>query len=277
MSKVSAADVKALRDRTGLPFKDCSAALAETNGDIEKAVEYLRTKNVGLQDKFSSREAGEGRIGVFIDPTTKNAAIVEVRCETAPVTKNDAFQAMVTEIAQVAANSAVTTVEQLNGEKLLSDPKLTVQGKVAELIGLIRENMRVARFARVNGTVGSYVHHDGTLGVLVVVEGTPTDPQVLKDVCMHIAFKNPIAALRDQVPAAVVEKEREIAKAQAAATGKPAQLQEKIAEGKVQAFLKDNVLNEQPFVKDESVTIAELLAKHGVKLVGFVRFKVGEA
>lgn len=277
MSKVSAADVKALRDRTGLPFKDCTAALNETNGDIEKAVEYLRTKNVGLQDKFSTREAGEGRIGVFIDPTTKNAAIVEVRCETAPVTKNDAFQAMVTEIAQVAANSAVTTVEQLNGEKLVSDPNLTVQGKVAELIGLIRENMRVARFARVNGTVGSYVHHDGTLGVLVVVEGTPTDPQVLKDVCMHIAFKNPIAALRDQVPAAVVEKEREIAKAQAAATGKPAQLQEKIAEGKVQAFLKDNVLNEQPFVKDESVTIAELLAKHGVKLVGFVRFKVGEA
>ncbi len=277
MSNVSAADVKALRDRTGAPFKDCSAALAEANGNIEKAIEIMRAKNSQITEKFSSREAGEGRIGVFIDPAKKLAAIVEVRCETSPVTKNEAFQAMVAEIARVAAGSQATTVEQLQGEKLVSDPKHTVKDKVAELVGLIRENMKVARFARFQGTCGSYIHHDGTVGVLLLVEGTPTDPQVLKDVCMHIAFKNPLAALRDQMPAAILDREREIARAAAAATGKPAQLQEKIAEGKVQAFLKDNVLNEQPFVKDESVTIEQLLSKHGLKLLNFVRYKVGES
>lgn len=276
MSNVSAADVKALRDRTGAPFKDCSAALAATGGNIEKAIEYMRANNAKITEKFDSREAGEGRVGVFIDPAQKVGAIVEVRCETGPVTKNDSFQAMVAEFAQIAARSKATTVEQLSQEKLISDAAHTVKDKLAELVGLIRENMKIARVACFEGTCGSYIHHDGTVGVLLLVEGEPKDPQVLKDVCMHIAFKNPLAALKDQVSAATLEREREIAKAQAAASGKPAQIQEKMVEGKIQAFLKDNVLNEQLFVKDESITINDLLAKNGLKLLNFVRYKVGE-
>ena len=128
---------------------------------------------------------------------------------------------------------------------------------MAEVVGLMRENMKPARMARLTGLLGSYVHHDGTVGVLVQVEGDKADPQLLRDVSMHITAKNPVAALREHVPQATVEKEMEIARAQAAATGKPANIVEKIAEGKMKTWYADNVLVEQPFVKDDSKTVGE--------------------
>jgi elongation factor Ts len=151
---------------------------------------------------------------------------------------------------------------------------------VADVIGVIRENMKVQRFTRLSGTLGAYSHHDGTLGVLLLVEGTTSDTQVLRDVCMHIAARNPVSAVKEDVPASVVEKEKEIARDQLANDpknkGKPANIVEKILEGKMKTWFAENVLVEQPFVKDDSKTVGQLLAQHGLKLVKFVRYKVGE-
>lgn len=277
MSTVSnAALVKTLRDRTGATYAVCTAALNEAAGNLDKAIEIIRIKLGGAVGKFADRDATEGRIGVYIDPAKKIGAIVEVRCETAPSAKNDGFIAMVNDLAATAVGSKATTVEELLADKVASDGTKTVKERIEGVIGLIRENMKLARFARYEGTCGSYIHHDGTVGVLLLVEGTTSDPQVLKDVCMHIAATSPVAALREHIPAATLEKEREIAKAQAAATGKPQNIIDKIAEGKLQTWLKDNVLNEQPFVKDNAITIGDLLKKNGLKLINFVRYKVGE-
>jgi elongation factor Ts len=136
--------------------------------------------------------------------------------------------------------------------------------------------MKVTRFARLTGQLGSYVHHDGSVGAMLQVEGTKADPQMLKEVCMHITFKNPVAARREDVAADVVEREKDIARTQAAATGKPANIVEKIAEGKLKTWFAENVLLEQPFVKDDSKTVGDLLKQAGVKLVKFVRLRVGE-
>src|SRR5262249_18059288 len=136
------------------------------------------------------------------------------------------------------------------------------------------------RFKRMTGTLGSYVHHDGTVGVLLQVEGNPTDSQVLKDVCMHIAAKSPYAAVREEVSAATLDKEKEIARAQMAAdpknASKPANILEKILEGKMKSWFAENVLVEQPFVRDDSKTVGHLLQAAGLKVIGFVRYKVGE-
>ena len=151
-----------------------------------------------------------------------------------------------------------------NVEELLTQPFVdgpgTVTDRIHEVIGLIRENMKVARFQRVaTGLLGSYVHHDGTVGVLIVVEGERADPQLLKDVCMHITARNPMAALREDIAPEIVAKEKEIAAAQVTALGKPPQIAEKIAEGKIKTWFAENVLVEQPFVKDDSKTVGDLL------------------
>jgi elongation factor Ts len=147
-------------------------------------------------------------------------------------------------------------------------------------VGLIRENMKPARFKRVSGVCGAYVHHDGSVGVLLQVEGNPTDAQVLKDVCMHITAKNPMAARREDISPETLAKEKEIALSQIATDpknqGKPANILEKIVEGKLKAWLTDNVLIDQPFVKDDTKTVADVLKNAGVKLMAFTRFKVGE-
>jgi elongation factor Ts len=158
----------------------------------------------------------------------------------------------------------------------VDDPKKTVHDHIGEVVGLIRENMRPARLAQMTGLLGSYCHHDGSVGVLIQVEGERADPQLLRDVSMHITAKNPVAGRREDVPAALIEKEKEIAKSQAAATGKPANIVEKIAEGKLKTWFAENVLVEQPFVKDDSKTVGELLRSAGLKLVRFIRYKVGE-
>ena len=146
------------------------------------------------------------------------------------------------------------------------------------MVGLIRENMKPVRLARLTGLLGSYVHHDGAVGVLLQVEGAEAEPQLLRDVSMHITARNPVAALREHIPADKIDKEKEIARAQAAeqGKGKPANIVEKIAEGKMKTWYAENVLHEQPFVKDETKTIGDLLKAQGLKLVRFVRYRVGE-
>jgi elongation factor Ts len=275
MSNISAAAVKALRDRTNQPMMDCKAALTEAQGDMEKAVELLRKRGKDVADKKGGRETAEGRIAAYIDPAKEIGALLEMRCESPSVIKNELFIKLANEIARQVAEYNPATVEALLAQPFLGDPKKTVQDHIKDTVGLIRENMKPARFVRMTGTLGSYTHHDGSVGVMVQVEGK-AEQQLLRDVSMHITAKNPVAGRREDVPAETLEKEKEIARSQAAATGKPAQIVEKIAEGKLKTWLAENVLLEQPFVKDDSKTVGDLLKGAGVKLVKFVRMRVGE-
>ena len=278
---ISAIDVKKLRDRTGMPFGKCKEALVATGGDLEKAVEHLRKTNKDAQDKFGSREAGEGRVAVFIDPDMQVGGILELRCESAPVAKSDLFVELANDLARQVAAQGASTPEDLLAQPFIDDPGRTVHERIGDVVGMIRENMKPARLARRTGILGSYIHHDGTVGVLVQVEGGAAPPQLLRDVAMHIVAVNPPYARREEVPASVLAKEKEIIQAQIAADpetqGKPANIIEKMAEGKLRKlFFGANVLTEQEFVKDPSKTVGELLRAAGLKLVGFVRYKVGE-
>jgi elongation factor Ts len=276
MSTISAAAVMALRNRTNAPMMDCKSALAEANGDMEKAAEILRKRNKAIQDKKGERETAEGRIAAFIDPSRQVGALVEVRCESAPVVKSEPFVRLADEIARQVAEQTPAKVEALLSQPYFADPKKTVKDHIADVVGLIRENMRPTRFTRMTGLLGSYCHHDGSIGVLVQVEGARADAQLLREVAMHITAKNPVAARREDIAADVIAREMDIARSQAAATGKPANLVEKIAEGKMKTWYGENVLLEQPFVKDDSKTVGDLLKAAGLKLVRFARFKVGE-
>ena len=276
MAEITAEAVKKLRDRTGIQMMKCKAALQKADGDMEKAIEILRKENVGAVAKLAEREAGEGRIGVYIDPAKQVGALLELRCETAPVSKSEMFVQLANDLAKQVALKEATTPEALLAQPYVDDPKKTVTERLAEVAGLMRENMKPVRMARLTGLLGSYVHHDGSVGVMVQVEGAKADPQLLRDVCMHITAKNPAAALREHVPQATIDQELDIARAQAAATGKPANIVEKIAEGKMKTWFAENVLAEQPFVKDDSKTVGDLLKAAGLKLVKFVRLRVGE-
>jgi elongation factor Ts len=276
MAEITAEAVKKLRDRTGIQMMKCKAALQKADGDMEKAIEILRKENIGATVKLADRETAEGRIGVYIDPVKQVGALVELRCETAPVAKSEMFVQLANDLAKQVALQEATTPEALLAQPYVDDPKKTVNERLAEVVGLMRENMKPARLARLTGLLGSYIHHDGSVGVMVQVEGAKADPQLLRDVSMHITAKNPAAALREHVPQATIDKELDIARAQAAATGKPANIAEKIAEGKMKTWFAENVLAEQPFVKDDSKTVGDLLKAAGLKLVKFVRLRVGE-
>jgi elongation factor Ts len=275
---ITAALVNELRQRTSRPMMECKGALVEAGGDVAKAEEVLRKKGHVAK---SDRTTGEGRIGVNIDPTKQVGAMIEVLCESAPVAKSDLFVALANDLAKQVAARGEAAPEQMLTQPFVGDPSKTVQERVADVVNVIREAMRPGRMVRLQGQLGSYVHHDGSIGVLLQVEGTASDPQVVRDVCMHIAAKKPLAARREDVPAELVEKEKEIARAQIANdpknAGKPANILDKIAEGKLKTFFAESVLIDQPFVKDETKTVGQLLQSAGLKVVRFVRYKVGEA
>jgi elongation factor Ts len=281
MSTITAGTVKALRDRTNAPMMDCKSALTEANGDMEKAVEILRKRSKDIQDKKGARETAEGRVAVFIDPAKQVGAILEMRCESAPVVKSEPFVQLAGDIARQIAQKDPKSVDELLTQPFVGEPKKTVNERLGEAVGLIRENMKPARFARLSGGhFGAYTHHDGSVGVLVQAEGPKADEALLRDVCMHITARNPVAARVEDVPAAILAKEKEIAQGQIAAdpknASKPANIMEKIVDGKIKAWLKENVLVEQPFVKDDSKTVGELLKSAGLKIVRFIRYKGGD-
>jgi elongation factor Ts len=273
---ISAATVMALRSRTNAPMMDCKSALEEANGDMEKAAEILRKKNKAIQDKKGERETAEGRVAAFIDPVQKLGGLVEMRCESAPVVKSEPFVQLANDIARQVAVQAPANVPELLSQRCVADPQKTVTERIGEVVGLIRENMRPARFVRMTGLLGSYCHHDGSVGVMVQVDGAKAETQLLRDICMHITAKNPVAARREDISPAMIAKEMDIARSQAASSGKPANIVEKIAEGKMKTWFAESVLLEQPFVKDDSKTVGDLLKGAGLTLVRFARLKVGE-
>lgn len=283
MSTITAAAVNELRKRTDLPMMECKSALQEAGGDMERAIVLLRERFAKVAVKRGMNETAEGRIGVYVDPATENAAIIEVRCESAPVVKSDQFIALAADLARAVAENNPESLDQFLTQPISAE-KGTVTDRINEVIGLIRENMRVQRFARLyGGKFGHYVHHDGTLGVLIQVQGAKANDEVLRDVAAHIAALNPPYTKVAELPADVVAREKELALKQVQEdpknAGKPANILEKIVEGKLRTWYGENVLVEQPManqMKYDKKTVGQVLQGAGLDVVKFVRFKVGE-
>ena len=274
---ISAKDVKRLRDMTGVGMMDCKKALEEADGDFDKAVELLRKKGQKVAAKRADREANEGLIVTALSSDASVGAIAEVNCETDFVARNDEFAAFASKIVELVLERRPSNLEELNAAELESGK--SVEQAVVELTGKIGEKIDVRRFAILKsegGRVVSYIHPGSRLGVLVDIKGNGQVEEAGMDVAMQVAALNPIATHTDDVPQDLKEKELEIAREAAKAEGKPDHIIDRIAEGKLERYYKDNVLIEQPFVKDSSMTVKEMLKQSGAEIERFVRFALGE-
>jgi len=278
MAEISASMVMDLRQRTGLGMMECKKALAESEGDMTKAEDLLRIKSGAKASKAAGRVAAEGVIGLWVAPDAKLGAMVEVNCETDFVARNDDFKAFAQEIAQIVARDNPADAEAIGAARLSSGE--AVEARRVALVQKIGENMSIRRFVRAvaKGTLASYVH-GVKIGVLVDVTG---DAAVGKDVAMHVAAGaapgaiKPIAVSRNEVPAELIEKERAIFTAQAAESGKPAEIVAKMVEGRVNKYLSEVTLLGQPFVKNPDETVEKYLKGKGVAVNSFTLFVVGE-
>ncbi|HOA75523.1 MAG TPA: translation elongation factor Ts [Phycisphaerae bacterium] len=276
MAEITAEMVRKLRERSGLPMMDCKKALTETGGDEEAAMELLRKRGAAAAEKKAGRATGEGRIGAYVDTAKGAGALVEVLCETAPVANNPLFRELADKLARQAAATGTSDAAALLEGKLVEDPSMTGRDLLHDVLNRLRENIQVNRVVyRAGGGVATYVHHTGKIGVIVVTEQATSNTELLNDVCMHIAALQPDALTREQIPAATVEKEKEIAREQILASGKPANMVEKILEGKINRWYSERVLLEQPFVKDDKQTVAKVLEAAKIKLTDYVRLQVG--
>ncbi len=279
MAGITAAQVRALREKTGLPMMECKSALTEAGGDEEAAIELLQKRSKGKLETKAHRETAEGRIGVFVNQDGKGGAMVEVRCETPPVAKNEMFAELSNKIAQqVAASSEdAPAPEAILSAESVAEPGKTVNELMEATYARIKENMKLARCRRLTGeNLASYVHFDGSIGVLVAMDKSPDDPQVSKDLCMHIAFAKPLGISREDVPAEEIEKVRRLAAEVARSEGKPDKIIDKIVDGKVAAFYKQKALMEQEHVKEAKTSVAKVLKAAGVDAVtGMLIMQVG--
>ena len=273
MAEVTAGMVKELREKTDAPMMECKKALTEAGGDLERAEEILRVKLGNKASKAASRVAAEGVVAVYISGDQKQGAIVEVNCETDFVAKNDDFLALSAKLAELVATQNPADVSALSA--------LTINGTSVEetrkaMIGKIGENLSIRRFVRVasQGTLNKYIHGGAKVGVLVDITGG--DAALAKDVSMHIAASKPVALSSGDVPVALVEKEREIARQKAAESGKPAEIVAKMVEGSAAKFMKEVALLSQPFVKDDKMTVEALLKSRGASINSFTLYVVGE-
>ncbi len=277
MAEITAAKVKAFRERTGLPLMECKSALAEAGGDEDKAVAILRERGSKLEEKRGSRETAFGRFGLYCGLDKATGAIVELKCESAPVTQNEQFIALCNNLAEGLAKSSspINTAEELLALPSPSKPGITLGEQKAELFNRIREVFEVGRMFKMDGTCGGYSHNLGTVaGVLVQVEGG-TD-EVAKDVSMHIAAMRPAALSKDDLDKAIVEQEREYLRSAAIKEGKPANIVDKMVEGRLQQFIAEKALLAQPFVKDDKQSVGDFAKSNGMTIKKFVLFVLGQ-
>ncbi|HCY9191065.1 TPA: elongation factor Ts [Staphylococcus aureus] len=275
MATISAKLVKELREKTGAGMMDCKKALTETDGDIDKAIDYLREKGIAKAAKKADRIAAEGL--VHVETKANDAVIVEINSETDFVARNEGFQELVKEIANQVLDTKAETVEALM-ETTLPNGK-SVDERIKEAISTIGEKLSVRRFAirtkTDNDAFGAYLHMGGRIGVLTVVEGS-TDEEAARDVAMHIAAINPKYVSSEQVSEEEINHEREVLKQQALNEGKPENIVEKMVEGRLRKYLQEICAVDQDFVKNPDVTVEAFLKTKGGKLVDFVRYEVGE-
>jgi len=272
----TAKDVKELRERTGCGMMDCKKALTECEGDMDKAIDYLREKGLAAATKKAGRIAAEGIVGSYMSEDRTVGVIVEVNCETDFVAKTDDFKAFVATIAKQVAVKAPATVEELDAQTLVDDETKTVNVLLNEAVAKIGEKISIRRFERAEGIVDTYVHLGGKIGVLVNVEGE-ANAEKLHDVAMQIAAAKPTCISRDDINQADVEKEKEILRAQALnePKPKPEAIIEKMVNGRIEKYYKEVCLIEQPFVKDQDQTVGQMIGG-AFTVKSFTRFEMGE-
>jgi elongation factor Ts len=282
MAEISATMVKELREKTGVGMMDCKKALAETNGDVEEAIALLRKKGIAKAASKGSRVATEGLVGAYVSDDGKTGALVEVNSETDFVARNEEFINLVENAAKFVAEKAPNdggTADDINPLQGW-EGAATVDELIKTKISKIGEKLEVRRYARfkaaTDSTVGCYIHLGGKIGVLVELAGSGDLSALAKDVAMHVAASQPEFIGRDEVPAAHVEKEKEILMAQPDLQSKPENVRAKMVEGRIAKFFEQICLVEQPFVKDPSVSVGDLLKKSNATISRFVRFGLGE-
>ena len=272
---ITAELVKQLREKTGAGMMDCKKVLTETDGDMEKAAELLRERGIAKAAKKSGRIAAEGLVAAYVTADKKVGAIVEVNAETDFVAKNDEFVKFVNDIAEIVAMNNPADLDALF-ETSYKDAGKTVKEVLTDKIATIGENMSIRRFERFEseGLIESYIHGAGKIAVLV--DFAKGETELAKDVCMQIAAARPEYFNRESVPQDRVQKEMEILKAQAMNEGKPAEIAEKMVQGRIGKFYSEICLLDQEFVKDSSVKVGELIKNKGSEMTRFARFEKGE-
>jgi len=288
---ITASMVKELRELTGAGMMDCKKALEETGGDVQKAVDVLRTKGLADLAKRAGRATNEGVISAWATHTGRVGAMVEVNCETDFVARNAEFTTFASAVAEQVAVDSPGSPEALLGLQWKRNPSITVEQALGELVGKLGENIVITRFVRFDvpedGMISYYIHGLGRIGVLVEIGGSDhSDPAIVtlaKDVAMHIAASQPICVLREEIPTETIAHEVSIYSAQAAASGKPEAIQAKIAQGRLEKFYKEVCLVEQAFVKDPDKTVEQLIAEaskatgKSLSVVRFARLVLGES
>jgi len=277
---ITAQAVKELRQKTGAGMMDCKRALTETDGDIDEAVKVLRTKGLAAAAKKAHRSASEGVVMIIGD--TAKMVVLELNCETDFVARNEDFQAFARALAEQVMASGVTDVETLKTMPFAGDENLTIEQMISQKIATIGENIILSRIeileAGDGNMLSSYVHGGGSIGV--VVEGSAAaGAEALHDVALHIAASEPRFVNREQVTDDILATEKEIALKQAMDQGKPEHIAEKIVQGKMEKFFESEVLLEQPFAKDTSISVGKHVSQAGgedATVIGFIRFKLGE-
>lgn len=273
MSNITAEMVRELREITSLGMMECKKALVEANGDIKKAEEVLRVKSGAKAGKVADRTAAEGVVAAYVTENGKNAVIIEVNCETDFVAKDDSFVNFVDEVKKVIVDKSITALDALLSTTLASGK--TVEETRKDIIAKLGENITIRRFENfvTNGAIATYLHGK-KIGVAIDITGG--DAELGKDLAMHIAASKPICVSRDNVPAETIAAERSIYVQQAAASGKPQEIIEKMVEGRVNKYLAEITLLGQPFVKNPDITVEKLLASKNAKVNSFTMYVVGE-
>jgi elongation factor Ts len=276
MAEISAKAVNALRMKTGVSIGLCKEALVASDGNEEKAVDYIRKKGIQTQGDRQDREVAFGRFGMYAGLGNKAGAIVELKCESAPVAGGAEFVQLANDLAkQLATGPGAQTADELLDQPSPSKPGMTLRDVKDDMFNRIREVFKVGRLARLEGPTGGYSHNAGTVsGVLVQVDGG-TD-EAAKDVSMHIAAMRPLAVSKEEVDPAIVAKEREILREAALAEGKPANIVDKMVEGRLKNFYAERVLLEQPFVKENTLSVGKYAESKGMKVKKFVHWELGK-
>ena len=274
---ISASMVKDLREKTGAGMMDCKKALTETNGDMEKAIEYLREKGITKAAKKSSRIAAEGLVLAYVSEDNKIGAAIEVNSETDFVAKNDEFRTFVQTLAKQVAINNPTDVEALLNEEYIGEAGKKVSEVLTDKVAKIGENMNIRRFVRfeaTDGMVESYIHGNGKIAVLVKMKNA--DTELAKDICMQVAAARPEFLNEASVPQERLAKEMEILKAQAMNEGKPEAIAEKVVQGRIGKFYSEICLVDQEFVKNPDMKVSDLLKSKNAEVIEFARIEKGE-
>lgn len=276
MAEITAAAVKALREKTGLPLMDCKKALTECDGNEESSIQWLRERGLKVMGGKADRETAFGRFGIYSGQDKATGAIVELKCESAPVAKNEDFIQLANDLAQqLATGAGAASAEELLAQASPSKSGQTLGEQRDDLMNKIREVFKVGRVSRIEGATGGYSHNAGTVaGVLAGVKGG--NDLVAKDVCMHIAAMKPAALNVADLDAAEVEKERGILREAALQEGKPENIVDKMVEGRLRSYYAERVLLEQPFVKEPKQSVGQFAKENGMEVKQFIHWVLGE-